>query len=145
VLSTKPQKEKKPKRESKRKDTAAEEDVEVRRSQRPRNEVSYVYKDEREGSTREPIDYTEKIKQLQLDAEEAEKMRAELEAKRAAEDGKEKKPRADGKSRGPKDSGKGVRVQVRAGCSGLRAQGRRVGWGGGCLRLVAAGITSCCR
>lgn len=114
MLASKPQKQQ-PKRESKGKRKGGEpgdSQGDVRRSQRPRNEVSYVYKDEREGSTRDPVDYTEKIKALQLDAEAAEKMRIELEAKRSAEDG-DKKPKAAGKNRGPKDSGRGVRVQVR--------------------------------
>ncbi|KAI8468001.1 MAG: zinc-finger domain of monoamine-oxidase A repressor R1-domain-containing protein [Monoraphidium minutum] len=83
----------------------------IRRSARPRTEVNYrVDIDIRgEGSAREPVDYTEKIKQLQLDSEAAEKLRAEQEARRAEEGGK--KARKDAKSRGPKDSGKGVRVQ----------------------------------
>jgi hypothetical protein len=116
ILATKPAKAKPAKRKAA--PAPAEGEAEVRRSQRPRAEVSYVYKEERgEGGGREPVDYTEKIKALQIEAEEAEKLRAELEAKRST-DG-DKKARGGAKSRGPKDSGKGVRVQVR----------RRGGWG----------------
>jgi hypothetical protein len=62
------------------------------------------------GSSREPIDYTEKIKALQLDSEEAEQLRLELEARRNSAFSSTPGER---KSSGPKDSGKGVRVQVR--------------------------------
>ena len=83
----------------------------VRRSSRPRPAIDYaqILADaERMGSSREPIDYTEKIKALQLDSEEAEQLRLELEARRNSAFSSTPGER---KSSGPKDSGKGVRVQ----------------------------------
>jgi hypothetical protein len=88
----------------------------IRRSARPRSEVNYKVDlpiRGEGGAARDPIDYTEKIKQLQLDSNAAEKLRAELEAKRATEgETKARKAAASKATRGPKDSGKGVRVQV---------------------------------
>jgi hypothetical protein len=79
------------------------------RSSRPRTEINYaqILADAERGGPREPIDYTERIKSLQLDAEAAERLRTELEAARAA-----RGERSGGavKNHGPKDSGKGVRV-----------------------------------
>ncbi|KIZ05790.1 hypothetical protein MNEG_2174 [Monoraphidium neglectum] len=87
----------------------------IRRSARPRSEVNYKVDlpiRGEGGAARDPIDYTEKIKQLQLDSNAAEKLRAELEAKRATEgETKARKAAASKATRGPKDSGKGVRVQ----------------------------------
>lgn len=76
------------------------------------------------------MDYAEKIKSLQLEADAAEKLRAELEAKRAEGKGSKRGP----KSRGPKDSGKGVRVQVRRRVGG-RPPGPR--WSGAFFALAA--------
>jgi len=83
----------------------------TRRSSRPRTEINYAQiLADAERAPREPVDYTERIKLLQLDAEAAEKLRLEMAARRS---GSGDKVRGDSKSRGPKDSGKGVRVQVR--------------------------------
>jgi hypothetical protein len=127
VLASKPAKAKPAKRKAAPAGSEGEgEPGEVRRSARPRAEVSYVYKEERgEGGGREPVDYTEKIKSLQIEAEEAEKLRAELEAKRAGSG--DKKERGGAKNRGPKDSGKGVRVQVGARGAAPPARGRPAG------------------
>jgi hypothetical protein len=86
--------------------------AEVRRSQRPKAEVNYaklVDSEREDRGPREAVDYTERIKMLQLDAEAAEKLRAEMEARR---EGRGERS-GEGKKAGPKDSGKGVRVQVR--------------------------------
>ncbi|KAF8071208.1 Cdca7l [Scenedesmus sp. PABB004] len=78
--------------------------VETRRSERPRKEVSYLEFERGPRVEREPVDYSERIKAMTLDAEAAERLRAEMEAKRA------EGPKG-GKSRGPVDSGRGVRIQ----------------------------------
>jgi hypothetical protein len=80
----------------------------TRRSERPRTVVNYAEKFEIAHIPREPRDYTQLINGLTLDPEEAERLRADVEARLAGGSN------AGGKKRGPVDSGKGVRVQVRA-------------------------------
>ncbi|WIA12111.1 hypothetical protein OEZ85_012185 [Tetradesmus obliquus] len=91
-------------KQRKKKEKSAEPQEASRRSERPRKEVSYCEMDRPVGQARAPVDYTERIKAVSLDAETAEKLRAEMESKRSTS-GK------GGKGRGPVDSGKGVRIQ----------------------------------
>lgn len=99
-----------PKRETKKRD-APSEPLEQRKSGRARTEHNYAQMiaeiDHIGREPRgEPIDYAARIAALQLDPAAAERLRAELEAKRASRGG------GEGRVVGPKDSGKGVRVQV---------------------------------
>jgi hypothetical protein len=77
---------------------------EIRRSQRPRQEVNYC-DDVKLERVREPVDYSGKIKAIQLDEETAEKLRQQANARLGSSE-------KHGKKRGPVDSGKGVRIQV---------------------------------
>ncbi|KAF6256097.1 zinc-finger domain of monoamine-oxidase A repressor R1-domain-containing protein [Scenedesmus sp. NREL 46B-D3] len=91
-------------KQRKKKEKSAEPQEASRRSERPRKEVSYCEMERVVGKEKAPVDYTERIKAVSLDAQTAEKLRAEMESKRSSL-GK------GGKGRGPVDSGKGVRIQ----------------------------------
>lgn len=124
----------KPKKQKRAKKVPAEGEVVERRvSAREKKPVNYAEVEARTGEPKAPVDHSARIKvgglsasgakgiysncsltsapallqSITLDPETAEKLRQDLEAKRA-----EKKKKGGRKPRGPKDSGKGVRVQV---------------------------------
>ena len=143
LVATRPAPRPRPERRAPAGDAAALEPT--RRSGRPRNEINWAERlaeadrAGREYHPREPMDYAARVAALQLDAGAAERMRAEIEARRAKVGA-----RGEGKkAAGPKDSGKGVRVQVGGG-AGARGESMRARAGGPLAappagRMAAAG------
>ncbi len=138
------QQQKRAPREKKQKVEVNPEDV--RRSARPRTEVSYA---ELEGFPALPRDPRPRVVRT-LDEEEVEALRQKNGAQVVDEQAEPSSSQADAskKGRGPQDSGKGVRIQVRRGVREGPRQGRRrvpPPSGSEMLMLMESSWLCCCR